>query len=462
MPRIMVVDDEKNLLEFMEIMLEQEGFNVTTCQNGEKALKILKEELFDIVITDIKMPRISGIDILKYIKNTSPDTDVIMITAYASHETAVEAMKAGAYDYISKPFNNEQIKLVIRKALEKHTLKKENVRLRRRFEREESSRNKIIGNSKEIKNVLELIKKVSKTNSTVLIYGESGTGKELVARAIHENSQRANQPFESINCGALTETLLESELFGHEKGAFTDAIRTQQGLFEIADGGTLFLDEIGETSQSTQVKLLRVLQEMEIKRVGGNKRIKVDVRIVSATNKDLKKLVQEGKFREDLFYRVNVFPITVPPLRKRLDDIPDLVEYFIKKCSKENGRKAPNLHPDTLSLMKQYSWPGNIRELENVIERLLILCPDNEITPNYLPEEIKNPNLSKNIYEVSELQLPEINPQGINLEEIMMNIEKRYLLKALENTGGKKTKAAELLNLSFRSFRYLLNKYNIN
>ncbi len=462
MSKILVVDDEKNLLEFMKIMLEQEGFNVTTCPNGESAIELLKGKIFDIVITDIKMPRVSGIDILKYIKSTSPETDVIMITAFASHETAVEAMKEGAYDYISKPFNNEQIKLVIRKALEKHNLKKENIRLRRRIEREDSLKKRIIGKSHEIKNVLDLIKKVSATDSSVLIYGESGTGKELVARAIHANSSRNGLPFESINCGALTETLLESELFGHEKGAFTDAVKTQQGLFEMANGGTLFLDEIAETSPSTQVKLLRVLQEMEIKRVGGSKIINVDVRIVSATNKDLKTLVNEGLFREDLFYRVNVFPIRVPPLRERIDDIPGLVKHFVEKYSKKTGRKPPQMDKGSLELMKKYSWPGNIRELENVIERLLILCSENAISPKYLPEEIKNPGNENEMYLDRAKTLPEINSEGINIEKIMMNIEKNYLLKALDKTGGKKTKAAELLNISFRSFRYLLNKYNIN
>jgi len=461
MPRILVVDDEKNLLEFMQIMLSQEGFEVETCSDGGKALEILKDNIFDIVISDIKMPVVSGIDILKSVKETSPDTDVIMITAYASHETAVEAMKLGACDYISKPFNNEQIKLVIRKALEKHDLKRENLSLRRRIEREDGAKT-IIGNSPEVKRVLDLIEKVAGTDSTVLIYGESGTGKELIARAIHANSARKNKPFESINCGALPETLLESELFGHEKGAFTDAVRTQQGLFEIADGGTLFLDEIGETSPSTQVKLLRVLQEMEIKRVGGRQTIKVNVRIISATNKDLKKLVEEEKFREDLFYRVNVFPIHVHPLRERIEDIDELADYLIQRVSRKIGRTPPSMHSDTLNYLKSYSWPGNIRELENVIERFLILCSGNIITSNYLPDEILNPELYKGSRGSKNEMLPEITPEGINFEKIISNIEIKYLLKALENTGGKKTKAADLLKLSFRSFRYLLSKYNIN
>ena len=463
MSRILLVDDEKNLLEFLNIMLTNEGYHVTVACGGNEAIDILHKNEFDVVLTDIKMPRVDGIEVLKFVKESSPDTMVIMITAFASHETAVEAMKSGAYDYITKPFNNEQIKLVIKKAIEKRLLVRENLYLKRKLEKETGSRN-IIGKSANIKEVLDLVDKVAKTNSTVLIYGESGTGKELVARAIHLNSNRSDKPFETINCGALTDTLLESELFGHEKGAFTDAINLKEGLFEVADGGTLFLDEIAETSPSTQVKLLRVLQEMELKRVGGTKTIKVDVRIIAATNKNLKDKVTDGSFREDLFYRINVFPIIMPPLRERIEDIDALAEFFVNSFCLKLGRKPPQIIQQTMDVLKAYSWPGNIRELENVIERVLIICTGSKILPKDLPEEILKKEkeiIAKAKNQEEELKFPEITPEGIDFEKVVGNIEKNLLMEALKKTDGRKTKAAELLKISFRSFRYLLDKYNL-
>ncbi|OGL40980.1 MAG: Fis family transcriptional regulator [Candidatus Schekmanbacteria bacterium RIFCSPHIGHO2_02_FULL_38_11] len=463
MARILLVDDEKNLLEFLNIMLTQEGYNVTVAYGGREAIDILHKNEFDVVITDIKMPRVNGLEVLKFIKENSPDTIVIMITAFASHETAVEAMKAGAYDYITKPFNNDQIKLVIKKAVEKRLLVRENLYLKRKLGKEADSRD-IIGKSEKIKEVFDLVEKVAKTNSTVLIYGESGTGKELVARAIHQNSNRTDKPFETINCGALLDTLLESELFGHEKGAFTDAVNLKEGLFEVADGGTLFLDEIAETSPSTQVKLLRVLQEMELKRVGGTKTIKVDVRIIVATNKNLRDRVINGSFREDLFYRINVFPIFMPPLRERTEDIDNLAEFFVDRFCLKLGRKPPQILPQTMEGLKSYAWPGNVRELENVIERVMILCTGNRVFPKDLPEEIlkgEKEIISKVKRQEEELKIPEIASEGIDFEKVVGNIEKNLLMEALKKTDGRKTKAAELLKISFRSFRYLLDKYNL-
>ena len=463
MARILLVDDEKNLLEFLNIMLTQEGYNVTVAYGGREAIDILHKNEFDVVITDIKMPRVNGLEVLKFIKENSPDTIVIMITAFASHETAVEAMKAGAYDYITKPFNNDQIKLVIKKAVEKRLLVRENLYLKRKLGKEADSRD-IIGKSEKIKEVFDLVEKVAKTNSTVLIYGESGTGKELVARAIHQNSNRTDKPFETINCGALLDTLLESELFGHEKGAFKDAVNLKEGLFEVADGGTLFLDEIAETSPSTQVKLLRVLQEMELKRVGGTKTIKVDVRIIVATNKNLRDRVINGSFREDLFYRINVFPIFMPPLRERTEDIDNLAEFFVDRFCLKLGRKPPQILPQTMEGLKSYAWPGNVRELENVIERVMILCTGNRVFPKDLPEEIlkgEKEIISKVKRQEEELKIPEIASEGIDFEKVVGNIEKNLLMEALKKTDGRKTKAAELLKISFRSFRYLLDKYNL-
>lgn len=463
MARILLVDDEKNLLEFLNIMLTQEGYNVTVACGGKEAIDVLHKNEFDVVITDIKMPRVNGLEVLKFVKENSPDTMVIMITAFASHETAVEAMKSGAYDYITKPFNNDQIKLVIKKAVEKRLLVRENLYLKRKLEKEAGSRN-IIGKSDKIKEVFSLVEKVAKTNSTVLIYGESGTGKELVARAIHLNSNRADKPFETINCGALPDTLLESELFGHEKGAFTDAVSLKEGLFEVSDGGTLFLDEIAETSPSTQVKLLRVLQEMELKRVGGTKTIKVDVRIIAATNKNLKEMVSNNSFREDLFYRINVFPIFMPPLRERTEDIDNLAEFFVNRFCLKLGRKPLQILPQTLEVLKSYHWPGNVRELENVIERVLILCSGSKVIPKDLAEAIlkgEKDDLAKFKVQEEELKIPSITSEGIDFEKIVGNIEKNLLIEALKKTDGRKAKAAELLKISFRSFRYLLDKYSL-
>jgi two-component system response regulator PilR (NtrC family) len=470
MHTILVIDDERSMREFLSIMLEKEGYKAIAIDNGNDALKFIKENNYDLIITDIKMPKTTGIDLLRESMNIHPNTPVIMITAFASTEVAVEAMKLGAYDYITKPFNVDEIKLIIKKAIEKKSLFDENISLKEELRGRYEFSN-IIGKSEKIQKVFELIKKIANSKSTVLITGESGTGKELVARAIHHNSDRRNKPFVSISCGAIPETLLESELFGHQKGAFTGADSDKKGLFEIADGGTFFLDEVTESPPSIQSKLLRVLQEKEFKRVGGVKDIKVDVRVIAATNKDLHNLIIDGKFREDLYYRLNVIPIELPPLRDRREDISLLVSHFINKYNSINKKDIKGISPKAMELLERYIWRGNIRELENVIERAVTLETNNNIQIDSLPDEVRNYNpltpFVKGDYMKDEGLKPyhtialEIPSEGVNLEDYISKIEKDIIINALEKTGWVKKKAAELLNLSFRSFRYKLQKYDI-
>lgn len=454
MERILVVDDERGMRDFLSIMLKKAGYDVTTAVDGEEAIKILHKDIFDLVITDLKMPKIGGLEVLKTVKELSPDTVVIVITAYASTETTVEAMKEGAYDYITKPFQNDEMRMRIKKALEKRRLSAENVLLRKEL-RDRAVFDNIIGKSDKMERVFDLVRKVSDSTSNILIYGESGTGKELIARAIHFNSRKKDKPFVTINCGALPEGLLESELFGHMKGSFTGAVFNKEGLFEVADGGTIFLDEIGETTPTIQVKLLRVLQDKEFKRVGGTKEIKVDVRIVAATNKDLEKAVAEGKFREDLYYRLNVIPIALPPLRERMDDIPLLADYFLIKFNKVLGKKVKGFLPKTIELFSNYEWKGNVRELENVVERAVALSNGDIITPEHLPDTLKDSGNTSSIIPVN------IPPEGIDLEEFVGKIERDLLYNALEKTKWRKNDAAKLLKLNFRSFRYRLDKYDL-
>ncbi len=451
MNRILIVDDEQSMRELLSIMLRKEGFDVVTADNGESAIKAVQADIYDLVITDIRMPNIDGIDLLRAVKEISPETVVIVITAYATTETAVDALKLGAYDYITKPFKNEEIKLVVQKALEKRLLRKENILLRREIETRVGFDN-FIGVSDAMKEVFSLIRQVADTTSTVLITGESGTGKELVARAIHAQSSRKNNPFVTVNCGALPETLLESELFGYMKGAFTGAVANRQGLFEAANGGTIFLDEISATTPALQIKLLRVLQEREFKRVGGTADIRVDVRVIAASNKDLPGEVARGTFREDLYYRLNVIPINLPPLRERKDDIPHLVEYFLKK--KASGRSVKSLTPEALKILISYRWPGNVRELENVVERLSIMSSGDAIGSEHIPDAMRNFAPSP---ELVPLDIPD---DGLDLEGLMRNAERTLLHKALQRTQGNKTEAAKLLGLSFRSFRHKLQKYD--
>ncbi len=454
--KILAVDDEQSMREFLEIMLKKEGYRVSLASNGEEVLKLLEKDIFDLVLLDIRMPRMDGIAVLKKIKALSPETIVIMITAYASADTAIKAMKEGAYDYITKPFKIEEIKLIIKNALEKKNLQKEN-KLLKQVVRDRYHFDKIIGQSQKMLALYDLLEKVSSTKTNILITGESGTGKELAAKAIHYNSSRKDCPFITLNCGAIPESLIESELFGHMKGAFTDAIATKKGLFEVADEGTLFLDEISELPLLMQVKLLRVLQDREFKRVGGTEDIRVDVRIIAATNKDLEEAVREKRFREDLFYRLNVIQIKLPPLRERKEDISILAMHFLKKFSEELNKTILNFSPEALQLLLNYEYPGNVRELQNIIERAVALEASQELTAqnlrSYLDEHL---HLKKGVWDL------DIPSEGIDLEKLVEELERTLLQKALNKTHGIKKKAAELLGINFRSMRYRLEKYGLN
>ncbi len=450
--KILVVEDEKSMREVLKILLEGENYEVVTASDGVAGLSFVEKDIFDLVITDMKMPKVDGFEVLKKIKEVSPETIVIMITAFGTTESAVEAMKLGAYDYINKPFNIDEIRLIVKKAIEKKRLSEELSVLRQKVETTYALEN-IIGRSPKMQELFKLIPRIAQSNSNVLIIGESGSGKELFANAVHNLSNRKNKNFVAINCAAFPEGLLESELFGHMKGAFTGAMYNKQGLFEIADGGSLFLDEIGEMPINLQVKLLRVLENGTFRRVGGTNDIKVDVRIISATNKDLKEEIEAGRFREDLYYRLNVVPLKIPPLRERKEDIPLLVNHFLKKLSASSKKVAP----EAMKIMMDYQWKGNVRELENVIERIVLLSDKEEIVPADLPSEMKtHPVERKNTKEI-----PELTDEGVDVEKIIEDIEKRYLLEALEKARGVKMEAAKLLNLSFRSFRHRLQKYGI-
>lgn len=444
--KILVVDDEKSMREVLEVFLKSEGYDVSLADGGESAVEAVKKNIFDLIITDMKMPKISGFDLLKVIKDVSPDTSVVIITAFGTTESAVEAMKLGAFDYIQKPFKNNDVRLVVKNAIERQKLQREVVILKDR-DKPHSLEN-IIGKSPVMLELFSTLSKVAQSNSNLLIVGESGSGKELVAKAIHNLSVRKDNAFVAINCAAIPENLLESELFGYMKGGFTGAVSNKQGLFELANNGTLFLDEIGEMPLQLQAKLLRVIEDSTFRRVGGTSDIKVDVRILSATNKNIQDFVQKGLFREDLFFRLNVLSVKVPSLRERRDDIPLLIEYFLKKHA--GGRKR--ISANAIEMLKDYQWRGNVRELENIIERAVLLCSKELIDVIDLSEEIR----------LTPAAGPAVMPSGgMNLEKVIGNVEKDYLLKALEKTNGVKTEAAKLLNLSFRSFRHRLKKYGI-
>ena len=399
------------------------------------------------------LPDGSGLDLLREIKSQNPSIAVVMITAHTSTKSAVEALKAGAHDYIAKPFDIDELKIIVSKAVERKELEDENLHLRSALEERHTFAN-IIGKSAKMQEIFGIVQRIARTASTVLISGESGTGKELIARAIHYNSGRRGK-FVGINCGAMPETLLESELFGHERGSFTGAIREKRGLFHEADRGTIFLDEIGETTPSVQIKLLRVLQDRVVRRVGSNVETQVDVRVLAATNRDLGESIRNGNFREDLFYRINVIPIALPPLRQRKEDIPLLVDHFIVKFSSQMGVPQKRISADAMRLIEKYHWPGNVRELENVIERMIALEPSEVLTTKSLPEHIL---LGGAIPDVATFDLP---PDGISLEDHLESIGKIFMLKALERSGGVQTQAAELLRMSFRSFRYYAKKYDL-
>jgi two-component system response regulator PilR (NtrC family) len=451
-PRILVVDDERSMRDLLNIMLRQAGYDVTLAEGGERAIEALRSDPFDLVITDLRMRKIDGLAVLRAAKELSPQTVVLVVTAYASTETAVDAMKLGAYDYITKPFKLDEIRLIIEKALERKRLQDENVALKRQLTKDRGFEN-FVGRSRKMLEVFETIRKTADGTSTVMITGESGTGKELVALAIHRESPRRAGPFVSVNCGAIPEGLMESELFGHLKGAFTGAVTSTLGLFSAAEGGTLFLDEITEIPASVQVKLLRAIQEREIRRVGDTRDVKVNVRLIAASNRDLAKAVAEGLLREDLFYRLNVIPVHLPPLRDRREDIPLLVTHFIQKLSRDLDKKVGGLSPDAMTLLESYHWPGNIRELENVVERAMVLGSGEILGADALPPALLAGPDTQDI----RVELPS---SGLDLDDTLDRIERRYIQLALERTGGVQTRAAELLGISFRQFRYKLQKHS--
>ncbi len=453
MARILIVDDEQSFRQLLTLVFENEGNSVRTAMNGRQALALLEAEPADVIISDVKMPDMDGIEMLRAVRETQPDLGVILMTAFASVETAREAFKLGADDFIQKPFDVEELKLIVKKTLEKQALIDEN-RAFKRAQRERGSVKNIVGTSAKMNAIFQMIETVAQVQSTVLVTGESGTGKELVARAIHDLGRRAEKPFISINCGAFTETLLESELFGYVKGAFTGANTNRKGLFEAADSGTIFLDEIGETSPSMQVKLLRVLQERRVRSVGAHDEVAIDTRVIAATNRDLKKMCEDGSFREDLYYRISVIPIHLPPLRERADDIPDLIDHFVKKFCDQAGKDL-SISPKTVQILEKYAWHGNVRELEHTIERAVALEPTDEIQPERLPDHVTNYNPERIS---AEFDLPE---SGINLASHLDNLEKTYVVEALRNTGGNQTRAAELLHMPVRSLRHLLDKHSI-
>ena len=449
MRRILIVDDEQSMREMLAILLKKEGFEVLTAGSRAEAGTALAAHVVDLVLTDVRLPDGDGLEILRHVKAAAPETVVIVMTGYGTANDAVAARKLGAFSYLFKPFDVDEVRIVIREALAARDLRDENVRLKREV-RERYGLDKLIGVSGAMASLFEMVRAVAPASSTVLITGESGTGKELVARAIHALSPRVEKPFVSFNCGAITETLLETELFGHEPGAFTDARQRKKGLFELAHGGTLFLDEVGETSPAMQVKLLRALQERRIRRVGGSEEIEVDVRVISATNVPLDQLVQEKRFREDLFYRLQVIPIRTPPLRERREDIPILAEYFLKRFAGQMGERVAKVSDAALEILKRYSWPGNVRELENVIERAVALEPSEVVLPERLPDGIRAPSLPA---------APVALGSGFDLEEHLRAIEVRLLREALGQAAGDRGRAAEMLGLKPRQLRYLLKKH---
>ena len=453
MANILIVDDEQSYRQLLSMVFEGGGHNIRTAMNGRQAIDLLSQSPADIIISDVKMPDMDGIEMLREVRETLPDLGVVLMTAFASVETAREAFKLGADDFIQKPFDVEELKLIVRKTLEKQELIVEN-RAFKRAQRDRGSVKNIIGTSSKMDAIFQMIETVAEVQSTVLITGESGTGKELVARAIHDQSPRAERPFISINCGAFTETLLESELFGYIKGAFTGANSNRKGLFEAADKGTIFLDEIGEMSQAMQVKLLRVLQERRVRPVGAHDEMAIDARVIAATNRDLKQMSDDGTFREDLFYRVSVIPINLPPLRERAEDIPELVEHFLKKFCDMSGRNM-TVSTKTMQLLENYAWHGNVRELEHTIERAVALERGEEIHPERLPDHVTNYNPERI---KSEFSLPD---EGINLTSHLDNLERTYVVEALKVSSGSQTKAAEMLQMPVRSLRHLLDKHNI-
>ncbi|NOY60367.1 MAG: sigma-54-dependent Fis family transcriptional regulator [Calditrichaeota bacterium] len=447
--RILIVDDDDNHRLMLKATLSADGYQIFEAADGDEAVRKVEQNFFDLIMLDLKMENMGGIEALKRIKQISPAIPVLIMTAYASIQTAVEALKLGAFDYLLKPLDMDQVRHTLEKTLDYQKLIIENKTLKERLSMEFDFSN-IIGNSKRMRELFEVLALAAPSDTTILILGESGTGKELIANAIHQNSPRVDKPFIKVNCAALPENLLESELFGHEKGAFTGAIARRQGRFEQAHDGTLFLDEIGDMSLATQAKILRVLQENEFERVGGNKTIKVDVRIIAATNKDLERAVEEGAFRKDLFYRLSVVPVLLPPLRERKKDIPLLAEHFLKKYAEKNQRLIQGFAPEAVDVLMRYHWPGNVRELENCVERAVILCREQFITPNELPIAFQTLN------ETDESGKIDVST-GFTLQEV----EKELILKTLEQTNGNRTRAAEILGITRQTLLNKLKEYKL-
>lgn len=454
--RILVVDDEESIREFLEIMLKKEGYEVTTAEDGQKAKEVLTKKSFDMVISDMQMPHVTGIELLKHVKDSYPDVVFMMITAFGTTETAVDAMKMGAYDYVTKPFKIDEVRLNIHNALRSKNLETEVRILKKELVKEYSFQN-MVGNSAPMHAIFDLVRRVSQSPTNVMITGESGTGKEVVAKAIHYNGPLKDKPFVTINCGAIPENLMESEMFGHKKGSFTGAIADKVGLFEVADSGTLFLDEVGELPLSIQVKLLRAIQERIIRRVGATDDMKVEVRIIAATNRNLEDMVAKGTFRQDLYYRLNVINIRTPALRERPEDIPLLANHFLKKYNDKLNKAISTISTEAMDILKKYNYPGNVRELENMIERTVALEAGSTILPESLPPMV-NTSSGRKMASSNEI---EVGEDGLDLDKVVGQIEKELLVKAIHSAGGVKKKAAKLLKISFRSMRYRIEKYNL-
>ena len=451
--RILVVDDEQSMRELLSITLRQAGYDVTLADGGTEAIERMREESFDLIVTDLRMHDGDGMAVLRAARELAAETPVVVVTAYASTETAVEAMKLGAYDYVTKPFKLDEIRVTLGNALERKRLQDENRALRRQLVNV-TQFDDFVGHNAGMLAVFDTIRKTADSGSTVMVTGESGTGKELVARAIHTASDRRDGPFISLNCGAVPETLMEAELFGHVKGAFTGAVNASEGLFAAANGGTLFLDEITEIAPSLQVKLLRVIQERQVRKIGDTRDVAVDVRLVAASNRDLARAVADGVLREDLFYRLNVIPVHLPPLRERRDDIPLLVAHFIDKIAAAQGKSSRAVTPEAMAVLEAYPWPGNIRELENVLERAMVLGSGPIIDVDALPPNLRQAGGGSSI-------VVELPADGVDLEATLARIEQRYIEIALERTSGVQTRAAELLKVSFRQLRYKLRKHSL-
>jgi two-component system response regulator AtoC len=451
---ILIADDEESIRHVLTVLLSDCGYDVRAVADGEEALRELSARDYDALVTDVRMPKIDGLALVRAAQAASPETTIIVMSAYGSHEVAIEAMKAGAYDYLGKPFRPDEVLLVLRKAEERERLRKENLRLRREIAAARGPA-QLIAEGPAMKEVMRVVQKVAPASATVLIEGESGTGKEVVARAIHELSPRAERPFVAVNCGAIPETLIESELFGHAKGAFTDARTAKRGLFEEAEGGTLLLDEIGELPLAVQPSLLRVLQDSEVRRVGDSRSARVDVRVLAATNKDLAALVAAGRFREDLYYRLNVVQVKLPPLRDRAEEIPALAARFLERHGARMGMPARQISPGAQELLLRYRWPGNVRELENALERALVLSEEQEIEPESLPEAVQRAGAKP------EPVPSALDPDDLSVKRAQRVLEADLIRKALERTGGNRTRAAEMLELSPRALLYKIREYGL-